>query len=85
MAGTTEGGMLGSQARQPREAPPRHGARPFRAGARTWGAVLRRATCDLWANHAMEWAAALAFYALLSLFPLLLAASAVAAYAVEPA
>ena len=72
-------------ARQRPEAPPPARPRSFRAGARTWGAVVRRAACDLWANHAMEWAAALAFYALLSLFPLLLAASAVAAYAVEPA
>jgi uncharacterized BrkB/YihY/UPF0761 family membrane protein len=33
----------------------------------------------------MEWAAALAFYSLLSLFPLVLAGAAVASYVVSPA
>ncbi len=40
---------------------------------------------DLRATDAPEVAAALAFYALLSLFPLLLAGAAIASYAVEPA
>ena len=77
--------MPESVARLRRDGPPPSSARCFRAGAGTWAALLRRATADLWANNAMEWAAALAFYALLSLFPLALAAAAVAAYAVEPA
>lgn len=51
---------------------------------RRWGVVARQAATDLWANNAMEWAAALAFYALLSLFPLALAAAAAASYLVEP-
>lgn len=55
-----------------------------RGAVSRWAGVLRQTATDLWANNAMEWAAALAFYAVLSLFPLLLAASAVAAYAVEP-
>ena len=77
--------MPGSVARLRRDGPPPSSARSFRAGAGTWAALLRRATADLWANNAMEWAAALAFYALLSLFPLALAAAAAAAYVVEPA
>ena len=47
--------------------------------------MVRRSLCDLWANNVLEWAAALAFYALLSLFPLALAGASVAAYVVEPA
>jgi len=54
----------------------------------TWmrgiGQLVRQSACDVWANNLMELAAALAFYAVLSLFPLLLAAAAVAAYVVEP-
>jgi membrane protein len=49
-----------------------------------WATVARRTVSDLWANSATEWAAALAFYAVLSLFPLALAGSAVAAYFVQP-
>ena len=59
------------------------------ARATTWWAaasrVARQASRDVWANNLMELAAALAFYALLSLFPLLLAGAALAAYVVEPA
>jgi membrane protein len=47
--------------------------------------LVRQSVSDVWANNLMELAAALAFYAVLSLFPLLLAATAVAAYVVEPA
>lgn len=75
MGGGDAGGRRGSAS----------GTRFFRPGWLTWGRVLRRAAADVWANNLMEWAAALAFYALLSLFPLLLAAAAVAAYVVEPA
>jgi membrane protein len=50
-----------------------------------WSAVVLQAGRDLWANHALEWAAALSFYALLSILPLLLAAAAIASYVVEPA
>ena len=77
--------MPESVARQRRHESPPGSARSVRAGPRAWAAVLRRASGDLWANNAMEWAAALAFYALLSLFPLALAAAAAAAYVVEPA
>ena len=61
------------------------GAGSFRAGWRAWGAVFRASARDLWANNVMEWAAALAFYAVLSLFPLALAAAATAAYVVDAA
>ena len=47
--------------------------------------ILRQTLCDVWAGQVMEWAAALAFYSLLSLFPLLLAGAAVASYVVSPA
>jgi membrane protein len=47
--------------------------------------VLRRTLCDVWAGQVMEWAAALAFYGVLSLFPLLLAGAAMASVVVAPA
>lgn len=47
--------------------------------------VLRQTLRDAWAGQAMEWAAALSFYGVLSLFPLLLAGAAVASYVVPPA
>jgi membrane protein len=47
--------------------------------------VLRQTLRDVWAGQAMEWAAALSFYGVLSLFPLLLAGAAVASYVVPPA
>ena len=40
---------------------------------------------DLWAGNAAEWAAAIACYALLSLFPLMLAGAVAASVAVDPA
>src|SRR5919107_844427 len=46
--------------------------------------VLRRTLRDVWAGQAMEWAAALAFYGVLSVFPLLLAGAALASYVVSP-
>lgn len=58
------------------------GASPQGIGA--WWSVLRQTGQDLWANHAMEWAAALSFYAVLSFLPLLLGAAAIAGYLVDP-
>ncbi|MDP9355403.1 MAG: YihY family inner membrane protein [Chloroflexota bacterium] len=46
-------------------------------------ALLLQSIKDLKANNAPEWAAALAFYTLLSLFPLLLAGATVASYFVD--
>jgi len=46
--------------------------------------VLRQTLHDVWAGNAMEWAAALAFYAVLSIFPLVLAGAALAAFVVDP-
>lgn len=46
--------------------------------------VLRQTLRDVWAGNAMEWAAALAFYAVLSVFPLVLAGAALAAFVIEP-
>jgi membrane protein len=57
---------------------------PLRATYDRWAPVVRRTVIDLWENSATEWAAALAFYAVLSLFPLALAGSALAAYFVQP-
>lgn len=51
--------------------------------ARRWLLVLRQSLDDLLANNVIEWAAALAFYSLLSLFPLVLALAALSAYVVE--
>jgi membrane protein len=39
---------------------------------------------DVWANNGPEWAAALAFYSVLSLFPLLIAGTVVASYLGDP-
>jgi membrane protein len=55
-------------------------SRTLRAGAR----VVRQTVRDVWAAQAMEWAAALACYGVLSVFPLLLAGAAVASYVVAP-
>ena len=43
-----------------------------RAPWRRWAAVFYRSVHDLWRSNGGEWAAALAFYGLLSIFPLLL-------------
>lgn len=48
-------------------------------------AMLVQSVKDLKANNGPEWAAALAFYTLLSLFPLLLAGASVASYFVDAA
>ena len=50
----------------------------------TGARVLRQTLRDVWAAQAMEWAAALACYGVLSVFPLLLAGAAVASYVVSP-
>lgn len=48
------------------------------------GQVLRQTLGDLWAAQVMELAAALAFYGVLSLFPLVLAGTALASWVVPP-
>ena len=55
----------------------------LRSAVASWRGVLVQSVLDLRATHALEWAAALAFYALLSLFPLLLAGAALAAYVAD--
>ena len=57
-----------------------------RAGERppAWQ-VFRQTVSDLWAAQVMELAAALAFYGVLSLFPLVLAGAALASWVVSPA
>jgi len=47
--------------------------------------VLVRTARDLWTSSVLEWAASLAFYAVLSLFPLLIASMVVASYIVDAA
>jgi membrane protein len=58
---------------------PRSGERPAA------GQVLRQTLTDLWAAQVMELAAALAFYGVLSLFPLVLAGAALASWVVPAA
>lgn len=71
----------GRGAQGPQASPP---ARPGQGGISRWREVVLQTGRDLWANHSMEWAAALSFYALLSFLPLLLAAAAIAARVVDP-
>ncbi|WP_431953755.1 YihY/virulence factor BrkB family protein [Actinacidiphila sp. bgisy167] len=58
---------------------PRAGARkPTQLPQESWRAVLRRTVKEFWADHLTDWAAALTYYAVLSVFPaLLVMASAV--------
>jgi membrane protein len=51
---------------------------------RELGQVFSLASRDFLVDKCMDWAGAIAFYALLSLFPLLIAAVAIAGYVVEP-
>ncbi len=48
-----------------------------------WRLVVVQTARDLWASSVLEWAASLAFYALLSLFPLLIASMILASYIVD--
>ncbi len=50
----------------------------------TWKPVFAQTVRDVWATNGPEWAAALGFYAVLSLFPLLIAGVIVASYLAEP-
>ncbi|MDQ3655406.1 MAG: YihY/virulence factor BrkB family protein [Chloroflexota bacterium] len=50
-----------------------------------WRRVLVQTARDLWTSSVLEWAASLAFYALLSLFPLLIAGMVAASYLVDVA
>jgi len=54
------------------------------ATARLVGAALVQAIRDSFADNATQWAAAIAYYSFLSLFPLLLAAVSLSAYFVSP-
>lgn len=56
---------------------------PKHATPRQWRDVLVQSARDLWTVNAPEWAAALAFYAVLSLFPLLLVTMVAASYLVD--
>lgn len=47
--------------------------------------VFAQTLRDVWSNNGTEWAAALAFYTVLSLFPLLIAGTIAASYVAEPA
>lgn len=51
----------------------------------TWRHVIVQTARDLWTSSVLEWAASLAFYAMLSLFPLLIAGMVVASYIVDVA
>lgn len=58
--------------------------RPNAANARLFGRALVQACKDAFADNATQWAAAIAYYTFLSLFPLLLAAVSLSAYFVNP-
>ncbi len=51
----------------------------------TWREAGIQTVRDLWTSSVLEWAASLAFYAVLSLFPLLIAGMVVASYMVDVA
>lgn len=51
----------------------------------SWAEILQQTVADSFSDHAHRWAAAVAFYALISLFPLALLAVSGSAYFVEPA
>lgn len=55
-----------------------------RATAAEWRAVIIQSARDLWASSAVEWSAAIAFYAVLSLFPLLILGMVLASYVADP-
>lgn len=70
----------------------RHATGSMWGESRSWGERARRfvpvlvqSVKDTLTDHGPQWAAAVAYYALLSAFPLLLAAASVAAYVVDPA
>lgn len=56
----------------------------WRRNLQRWQPVLSQTVRDVWANNGPEWAAALAFYAVLSIFPLLIAGTVVASYIGDP-
>ncbi|MDX3239539.1 YihY/virulence factor BrkB family protein [Streptomyces sp. ME03-5709C] len=57
---------------------PRSGARkPTELPGESWRVVLRRTVKEFWADHVTDWAAALTYYAVLSVFPVVLVAASV--------
>lgn len=63
---------------------PNHGIQPTaRGGIRQWRPVIEQTARDLWASNALEWAATLAFYTVLSLFPLLLVGMILASFVAD--
>lgn len=79
MSGTRDGGW-------PRETGhwPGWRAAPWRLRVRRIGEVVVLSIKDMFTDSAPQWAAAVAYYSLLSIFPLLLAAAALASLFVEP-
>lgn len=59
--------------------PDRHGEVRTSSG-RQWRTVIAQSLRDLWVGSAIEWAAALAFYAVLSLFPLFITGMILASF-----
>lgn len=62
-----------------------HGGNIGQSTRQTWGRVTVQTARDLWTSSVFEWASSLAFYAMLSLFPLLVASMVVASYIVDAA
>ncbi len=59
------------------------GNRLRHATAAEWREVVVQSARDLWSNSAVEWSAAIAFYAVLSLFPLLVVGMVLASYVAD--
>jgi membrane protein len=55
------------------QAPPEEPEKPTRLPARSWGSVLKRTAKEFQADHLTDWAAALTYYGVLSIFPALIA------------
>ncbi len=54
-----------------------------RAAVAEWREVVVQSARDLWSSSAAEWSAAIAFYAVLSLFPLLILGMVLASYVAD--
>ncbi|MDH2425459.1 YihY/virulence factor BrkB family protein [Sphaerisporangium sp. TRM90804] len=66
-------GEAGTATREPGAAP----EKPGQLTGRTWWGVLKRTVKEFQADNVMDWAAGLTYYAMLSIFPALLAAVSV--------
>jgi membrane protein len=59
-------------------------ARPHRLGTRAWGATLKRTVKEFQEDNLTDWAAALTYYAILALFPALIALVSIVGLVADP-